>query len=117
MKPTKRQLMLLRFYSKYQTQPLTMLGIVRTFWFLWLLLLVPLVAGYWLNGAGYAELGWMFVGMTIGAFLRDVNRILSLSRTWPVLQEIINWQRLGELIKGGESRSNKSPLPPPNYSA
>jgi len=109
--------MLLKFYSKYQTEPLTLFGIARPFWILWVLLLVPLVAGYWLIGAGCPPLGWMFIGMTIGASLRDVNRILSLFRTWPVIHEIINWQRLGELIRGSENPSNKSPLPPPNYSA
>jgi len=109
--------MLLRFYSKYQTEPLTLLGIARTFGLMWLLLLLPLLFGCLIILDGLPTFGGMFLGMTIGAFLRDVNRILSLSRTWPVIHEIINWQRLGELIKGSETPFNKLPLPPPNYSA
>jgi hypothetical protein len=102
MKPTKRQMMLLRFYAKYETKPLTLFCIARTFWLLWLLLLVPPAMGCWFIWAGLPVLGWIFIGASIGAFLRDVNRILSLSRTWAVIHEIIKWERLRELIQSYE---------------
>jgi len=99
MKITKMQLKLLKFYAKYQTERLTMFEIARAFWLAWLLLLLAPAFGCWYIWAGLPALGWLFIGMTIGAFLRDVNRILSLFRTWPVIQEIINWARLRELLE------------------
>ena len=99
MKLTKRQLKLLKFYAKYQTKPLTLFSIIRPFWIMWLLLLIPLAAGCWCIWAGWPAIGWVLIGASIGAFLRDLNRILSLFCTWPVLHEIINWERLEELIQ------------------
>jgi hypothetical protein len=108
MKPTKRQMMLLRFYAKYETKPLTPFCFARSFWLLWLLwllLLFPIAAGCWFIWAGWSGYGWLLIGASIGAFLRDVNRILSLSRTRAVLHEIIKWERLKELIQSYEKNA------------
>lgn len=102
MKLTKLQFKLLKFYAKYQTKPLTLFCIVPPFWIPWLLLLVVAGAGCWYMWAGWPAVGWLFVGASIGAFLRDWNRILSLFRTWPVIHQIIDWQRLAELIQSHE---------------
>ena len=102
MKLTRLQFKLLKFYAKYETKPLTLFSIIRPFWILWLLLLLVAGAGRWYMWAGWPAVGWLFIGASIGAFGRDVNRILSLFRTWPVLHEIINWQRLRELLQGNE---------------
>jgi hypothetical protein len=102
MKLTKRQMMLLSFYAKYETKPLTLFCIARTFWLLWLLLLLPIALGCWLVLAGLTGYGWLLIGTSIGAFLRDVNRILSLSRTWAAIHEIIKWERLKELLQKDE---------------
>ena len=99
MKLTKPQLTLLKFYAKYETKPLTLFSIVRSFWILWLLLLVFVAAGRWYMWAGWPTVGWLLIGVSIGAFLRDVKRICSLFCTWPVIHEIINWKRVRELIQ------------------
>jgi hypothetical protein len=109
MKLTKRQFKLLKFYSKYQTEPLTLFKIARAFWLAWILLLLAPAFGWWYIQAGLPALGWVFVGTGIGAFLRDINRILSLFFTWPVLHEIINWERLEFLIQEKEKYDAKSP--------
>jgi len=106
MKLTKLQLKLLKFYAKYQTEPLTLFKIMRAFRLAWLLLLLPPAFGYYYIRVGLPALGWVFIGTTIGAFLRDVNRILSLFRTWPVVHEIINWERLRELLQNNEKGSS-----------
>ncbi len=99
MKLTRTQLRLLRFYAKYETQPLTVLKIARAFWLAWLLLLLVPIFGLLYIRAGWPVLGWVFIGVGIGAFLRDVNRILSLFRSWPVLHKIINWESLKDLLQ------------------
>ncbi|HWY32874.1 MAG TPA: hypothetical protein VNX46_19065 [Candidatus Acidoferrum sp.] len=105
MKPTKRQMMLLKFYAKYETKPLTLYCIARAFWIAWLLLLVVPAMGSWFIWAGWPVIGWVFIGISIGAFLRDVNRILSLFRTWPAIHEIIKWERLRELMQSHEKNA------------
>jgi hypothetical protein len=99
MKPTKRQLLLLKFYAKYETKPLTFFSIVRLFWLYWLLLLIPIGFGYFFIWGGWPEVGWIFIGVSVGAFLRDINRIIALFRTWPVTHQVINWQRVKELLE------------------
>ena len=107
MKPTKRQMMLLRFYAKYESKPLTLFCIARTFWLLWILLLLPVAIGCGFISGGWPTYGWLLIGVSIGAFLRDVNRILSLSRTWAVIHEIIRWERLRELIQSHDKDAAK----------
>lgn len=102
MKPTKRQMQLLRFYARYETKPLTLFCIARAFWLAWLSLLLPIAGGCWLIWGGLSGFGWLFIGISTGAFLRDIGRILSLSRTWAVMHEIISWERLRELIQSYE---------------
>jgi len=108
MNVTKFQLKLLKFYSKYQTEPLTLFKIMRPFWSTWLLLLIVPIFGCYYIRIGLPSVGWFFIGGTIGAFLRDVNRILSLFRTWPMLHKIINWERLMELLKDNEESTANS---------
>jgi hypothetical protein len=102
MKPTKSQLQLLKFYAKYETKPLTVFGIVRSFWLAWMLLALAAVLSYSYVTAGWSVAGWLLLGGCAGAFLRDVGRIISFFGTWPVMREIINWKRLTELSQDHE---------------
>jgi len=111
MKLTKLQLKLLKFYAKYQTEPHTLFKIMCAFWLAWLLLLIPPIFGWFYIRVGLPALGWVFIGASIGAFLRDVNRILSLFRTWPMLHEIINWERLVEMLQDNAKGTSNSPKP------
>ena len=95
-------MMLLRFYAKYEAKPLTLDCIARTFWLLWILLLLPPAIGCWFIWAGCPAYGWLLIGVSFGALFRDVNRILSLFRTWAVIHEIIKWERVRELIQSHE---------------
>lgn len=105
MKLTKFQFKLLKFYAKYETTPLTLFCIVGSFWIRWLLLLLVAGGGLWYMWAGWPALGWIFVGVSIGAFLRDWSRILSVFLTWPAIREILDWQRLRELIESHEKQA------------
>ena len=59
----------------------------------------------WFIWAGWPEVGWIVIGASIGAFFRDVNRILGLFHTWPAIREIIDWDRLRELSQSHEKRA------------
>ncbi len=52
---------------------------------------------------GWLACGWLALHRRLlGAMLRDVNRIISLRRTWPMLHEIISWERVRELLESNE---------------
>jgi len=97
---TKIQLRLLKNYERFRADSLTVSGIIRTCFLSWLLLLGGGAFGFWVaTEAGIPAVGWLVVGMCAGAFLRDIGRFQVLFRTWPVLQEIISWERVRELIQ------------------
>lgn len=41
-----------------------------------------------------APLGWGVVGMVAGAILRDLGWLRRQFRTWPLVERIIDWQRV-----------------------
>lgn len=112
MKLTKLQLKILKFYAKYQTERLTLFKIAGAFWLSWLWLLGVLALGWFYVWGGWRAFGWVIIGIAIGAFLRDVNRILTLFRTWPALHEVFNWDRLKDLIQPKEQHDPKSSTEP-----
>jgi hypothetical protein len=105
MKVTGQQLTLLKFYQKHQEKPLTLMDGVRQFWLLWFGLLFVTAAGLGFIDAGWPAVGWVFIGVTIGSFLRDLKRILSMILAWPVLREIIDWDRVRELLRDAEKNA------------
>jgi hypothetical protein len=108
MKPTKLQLKVLKFYANYETKPLTLLNILYPFRIQWVLLILIAVAGRWYIWAGWPQASWILIGLSIGAFLRDIARIQILYRTWPVLHEIINWERVKDLMQNNAKDTSKS---------
>jgi hypothetical protein len=103
MKPTKIQLKLLRYYERFRAESLTVPDVIRICWRSWLALVVGAIFGYWVATAGMPVIGWLVIGMCGGAFLRDIGRFQVLFRTWPVLREVINWERVRELIQTHEN--------------
>jgi hypothetical protein len=46
----------------------------------------------------YPGPGWTAVGMFIGAALRDINMIRRSNRLWPILDRIIDWSKVADLL-------------------
>ena len=44
-------------------------------------------------------MAWVYFGIFVGAFFRDVRAILVFCRNWPVLVAIIDWGRVSEILK------------------
>ena len=104
MKLTKIQLAWLRQYEKFRAGSPTVSGIIRACWLSWLFLLCGAAFGFLVtNEVGSPAVGWLVIGMCAGAFLRDIGRFQVLFRTWPVLREVISWERVRELIQTHES--------------
>ena len=39
------------------------------------------------------------VGMFLGAFLQDIGWFMSIGKTWPFTESIINWSKVEEIAK------------------
>ncbi len=102
MKPTKAQIKVLKFYAKYHNEPMTPVALVRAHWLAWLVLVLVVVVGASFIFLGLPAIGWVYIGISLGAFLRDVSRIIATIRVWPMLHEVTNWERLFEIIKTSE---------------
>ena len=50
----------------------------------------------------FEKAGWLYIGIAVGAFCRDIGCFIGVVRSWPVYKEIINWQRVSELLESNE---------------
>ena len=99
MTPTKYQQKVLKFYARCRdSRPLyegfrasvpqwILLGLVSTFAF------------WFFTWGGWPSVAWVYLGAFIGVFLRDIRAVLVFQRNWPVLLEIINWDRLHRAVQ------------------
>ena len=65
----------------------------------WLALVVPSGTGVFLCYSGDWIYGFLFIGVGVGAFLRDLGRIISIARFWPVNEEVLDWPKVEQLLK------------------
>jgi hypothetical protein len=76
-------------------------------WIALLPLLVIAVLGCMvLSFHGFENIGWLWIGFAGGAFGRDIGRFRGLVRVWPIYKEIINWQRVSELLESNEKHDS-----------
>jgi hypothetical protein len=100
MKLTRRDTLYLRALSEiHAKQPsfLVLLKFYRLAWFL--LFILGLCGGLLALTPDAIGPGSILVGTVIGAFLRDVNRILVVKRTWPITETITNWDAVSDLLR------------------
>jgi asparagine N-glycosylation enzyme membrane subunit Stt3 len=97
---TERQLLLA--YQGFQTSPPNLLRVLRKLWRTWLLLIVYVALCCFLICylmPRFAYLGLLPAGLVFGAILRDLGISLRLIRVWPVLTQIIEWNRVHALLQ------------------
>lgn len=103
MKLTKIQIKTLQFLELFNSKPVSIGRQMRFNWFTWPPLLVIALLGLAAFFTQSSECaGCLLIGLAAGAFLRDIGRFRVLVRIWPVYQEIINWQRVKELLEADE---------------
>ena len=101
MKLTRVQRRLLKSCQKFHSEQLTIGRVLRSCLLPWSLLLLLAGYGCWQIASGEA-FGWLLVGLGAGAILRDVGRLQIHFRTWPALREVINWEKVAELLNADE---------------
>jgi hypothetical protein len=104
MKLTKLQKKTLEFFHSCRSKPPTIGRQLGFNWFAWVPLLVVGVLGCLvLLTPGFEKVGWLWVGLIAGAFARDIGRFRGVVSVWPVYKEIINWQRVSDLLDSNEN--------------
>jgi hypothetical protein len=103
MKFTKLQRKTLLYFHSFSSASPTIGRQLAFNWFAWLsLLILAMIGCVVLLIPGYAAAGCLWLGIVVGAFFRDIGRYRGVVRVWPVYREIINWQRVSELIDSSE---------------
>jgi len=99
MKLTKLQNKTLQQLHSFRSKPPTVGRQLSLNWFAWLALLFVVVLGCLVFlMPGFETVGWLWIGIAVGAFLRDIGRFRATVRVWPIYQEIINWPKVAELL-------------------
>lgn len=55
-------------------------------------------------------LGWLLIGGSAGAVLRDIGNLYSTSQFWPLFERIIDWTKVDSMIADAEGEGYESPL-------
>ena len=108
MQLTKTQLRFLRIYQQLHRQPPTLGSLLWLGRLGWLSLLPGIAVGVWFIVAlpsSFGATGYLVVGMCVGAFLRDLGRSIASVRLWPVIERIVEWQRVDDLAQGRNDRA------------
>ncbi len=104
------QRQLVNFYLTFKERNPTMLGLFRFNLRGYLLLLgiaVPLIAiEWWITGW---TVGALFISFLLGAFFRDIGLHRRTCRVWPVVRDLLDWNKVS--AKEVELRSS-TPTPP-----
>ena len=102
MKLTRLQYKALKIYRRYDTDGLTVGQVLRNCWRQWLLLAAGGAFGYFFVVPACPAVGWLYLGLCVGAVLRDVGYYQVAFRIWPVTRQILDWKRVSELIESHE---------------
>jgi hypothetical protein len=102
MKFTRLQKNVLQMYWRYHTGGWRLGPFFRANWWRWLLLTLVAVGGSWFVSQVSSWAAGLVIGLCAGAFFRDIGRLLQSYRTWPLVEEVMNWQRVEELVQSHE---------------
>ena len=100
MQLTGPQLRTVRYYLDHRYHAPTWAGFLRRFarvLVLWAA--VGAVGGYMCVAAGVPMVAWLLAGMLVGAALRDARHHSHVSRAWPAIAAIVDWERAEALAE------------------
>lgn len=98
MKLTKYQFNVLRLWLHYYHSGYSFDQWMRRSWKALLVLGVLLGISIFLILAGVPVIGWAYLGFFFGTLLRDLTYYRLGRRNWPLLLEIVNWDRAQQLV-------------------
>lgn len=98
MKLTKYQLKVLHVWLRYYHFGYSFDQWFRGYRKMMLILIILLAISIFLIWAGAPAFGWGYLGLCLGTVLRDITYFRLGRRTWPVMMDIINWDRAQQLV-------------------
>jgi hypothetical protein len=98
---TRFQRKSLTWYLKYHDKPPT-LGrlLLRSWWIHAIMLIVGVGIAASLFYLGMPSIGMLGLGMMLGAVLRDIRHFRNTVMVWLVLEQVIDWGRIKQLLGG-----------------
>jgi hypothetical protein len=104
MKFTRRQVKFLKIYQRLHRKPPTVLGLLWLGRLNWILLLPVIAVGLssLLAAPPGPEVGYLMIGMCVGAFFRDVGRNIASVRFWPVIEQVVSWEKVDQAVAESE---------------
>lgn len=104
------QLHLLKRYWKYHSEAYHSSDLILVHTKTWFICSLGAVGAYWLTKVdGFESLGWFWIGYLAAAMVVTIKSIRAFSKLWPVIDEIVNWERVNALL---EAHSPQLPTAP-----
>lgn len=95
----KTQQQVIKLYRDYRSSPPSLRTLIRR------------NTGYYLLRIGVAalaimlayrleqpELGFLVLGLLLGAMLRDIGLFMRLTKTWPITASVLDWERIEAML-------------------
>ena len=98
MKPTPYQLKTLQAYLDLRSDNGSVLGQMRRNTWVFIYQLVRLVIGVPIAFLIDARFGILVLGLILGTVIRDIQFFIQRKRIWPVIAEVLDWQRIDDLL-------------------
>lgn len=112
MKLTRLQRKVLKVWWRYRTDGMGVGPWLRQCLRSWLLLGGLCAYSYFFIVPYAPAVGWSFIGLCLGACLRDVGYYQMSRRAWPVTKEVIDWKRVSDMMESPDDTPPGSPSAP-----
>ena len=93
----KNQLITLKYYLDCKGRNLSFYGWVLRCWKCYLFMVVYL--GLLMGLDFYYGISDVFYGAVAGIFFRDIATYYKLRKNWPMLNEVLSWSKVEELLR------------------
>ncbi len=111
-----RQRQTLQSMLKLRDESPTAAGLVSANWWRYLILLgyfallgTGVGVGVYFGQSYLIPVGCGFGGMLFGVFVRDFGMVAATSHTWPVTREVIDWQKVQQLLDEDDREQREPP--------
>jgi hypothetical protein len=97
MKLTKRQHRYIKALLRSRDMGSTLGLWLQARWKSWTVLAIFCSLAAFVFASFSLAICWVYFGLWLGCFLRDIGHFQAAKRMWPVTREIVDWKRVSEL--------------------
>ena len=88
----------LALYNHFRDRRMTIAALIRFNWRLHAVLLILGIATIWAMAVLAAPFfAWIFAAANVAVIVRDLGYYRRSSRTWPMVREVLDWQKIAAL--------------------